>query len=30
MKTYLAKVGEIERKFVLFDAANQPLGRLAR
>ena len=29
MKTYLAKVGEIERKFVLFDAANQPLGRLA-
>lgn len=29
MKTYLAKVGEIERKHVLFDAANVPLGRLA-
>ena len=29
MKTYLAKVGEIERKHVLFDAAGVPLGRLA-
>lgn len=29
MKTYLAKVGEIERKHIVFDAANQPLGRLA-
>ena len=29
MKTYLAKAGEIERKFVLFDAADVPLGRLA-
>jgi len=29
MKTYLAKAGEIERKHILFDAANQPLGRLA-
>ena len=29
MKTYLAKNGEIERKFVLFDAADVPLGRLA-
>ena len=29
MKTYLAKVGEIDRKYVVFDAANQPLGRLA-
>ena len=29
MKTYLAKTGEIERKFVLFDAAGEPLGRLA-
>lgn len=29
MKTYLAKPGEIERKYVLFDAANEPLGRLA-
>lgn len=29
MKTYLAKVGEIEHKYVLFDAANVPLGRLA-
>ena len=29
MKTYLAKSGEIERKFVLFDAADVPLGRLA-
>ncbi len=29
MKTYLAKVGEIERKHVVFDAENVPLGRLA-
>lgn len=29
MKTYLAKANEIERKHVLFDAANVPLGRLA-
>ena len=29
MKTFLAKAGEIERKYVLFDAANVPLGRLA-
>ena len=29
MKTYLAKNGEIQRKHLLFDAANVPLGRLA-
>jgi large subunit ribosomal protein L13 len=29
MKTYLAKKGEIERKYVLFDAEGLPLGRLA-
>lgn len=29
MKTYLAKVGEIERKHLLFDASEAPLGRLA-
>jgi len=29
MKTYLAKTGEIERKYILFDAAGVPLGRLA-
>ncbi len=29
MKTFLAKTGEIERKHVVFDAANVPLGRLA-
>ena len=29
MKTYLAKTGEIQRKYLLFDAANVPLGRLA-
>lgn len=29
MKTYLAKVGEVERKHVVFDAANVPVGRLA-
>ncbi|MCQ2380483.1 MAG: 50S ribosomal protein L13 [Victivallaceae bacterium] len=29
MKTYLAKVGEIERRTVLFDASEMPVGRLA-
>ncbi len=29
MKTYLAKRGEVERKHIVFDAANVPLGRLA-
>ena len=29
MKTYLAKVGEIEREYVLFDASEVPVGRLA-
>ena len=29
MKTYLAKPGEIERKYVLVDATGIPLGRLA-
>ena len=29
MKTYLAKVGEIERKTVVYDAADVPVGRLA-
>jgi large subunit ribosomal protein L13 len=29
MKTYLAKKGELEKKFVLFDAEGVPLGRLA-
>lgn len=29
MKTYLAKPGEIERRHVLFDASEAPLGRLA-
>lgn len=29
MKTYLAKVGEIERKYVLYDASEAPVGRLA-
>lgn len=29
MKTYLAKVGEIERKYVLFDASEASVGRLA-
>ncbi len=29
MKTYLAKDGDVERKHVLFDAADVPLGRLA-
>lgn len=29
MKTYLAKVGEIERGFLLFDASEAPVGRMA-
>ena len=29
MKTYLAKVGEIKREYVLFDASEAPVGRLA-
>jgi large subunit ribosomal protein L13 len=29
MKSYLAKPGELERGYLLFDAAGQPLGRLA-
>lgn len=29
MKTYLAKPGEIERNYVLFDASEAPLGRIA-
>ncbi|MCF6176328.1 MAG: 50S ribosomal protein L13 [Victivallaceae bacterium] len=29
MKTYLAKKGEIETRFLLFDAAEVPLGRMA-
>jgi len=29
MKTYLAKVGEIERGYLLFDASEAPVGRLA-
>lgn len=29
MKTYLAKTGEVDRKWVLVDAAEAPLGRLA-
>lgn len=29
MKTYLAKPGDIERKFVVFDAEGETLGRLA-
>lgn len=29
MKTYLAKVGEIEREHILFDASEAPVGRLA-
>ena len=29
MKTYLAKVGEINREYVLFDASEIPVGRLA-
>ena len=29
MKTYLAKVGEIKREHLLFDASEAPVGRLA-
>ena len=29
MKTYLAKVGEIQREYLLFDASEMPVGRLA-
>ena len=29
MKTFLAKVGEIERKTIVIDAADVPVGRLA-
>ena len=29
MKTYLAKVGEIKREYLLFDASEMPVGRLA-
>ena len=29
MKTYLAKVGEIEREHIVFDASEAPVGRLA-
>ncbi len=29
MKTYLAKAGEIERKWYVVDAAGKPLGRVA-
>ena len=29
MKTYLAKVGEINREYILFDASEIPVGRLA-
>ena len=29
MKTYLAKVGEIQREHLLFDASEMPVGRLA-
>lgn len=29
MKTYLAKTGEIEREYILFDASEAPLGRMA-
>ena len=29
MKTYLAKTGEIEREYLLFDASEAPVGRLA-
>ena len=29
MKTFLAKAGEIERKHIVFDAENVPVGRLA-
>ena len=29
MKTYLAKVGEIKREHIVFDASEMPVGRLA-
>jgi len=29
MKTYSAKTGEVEKKWVLIDAADKPLGRVA-
>ena len=29
MKTYLAKVGEIKREYLLFEASEMPVGRLA-
>ena len=29
MKTYLAKIGEIKREHILFDASEAPVGRLA-
>jgi len=29
MKSYLAKKGEIDRSYVVYDAANVPVGRLA-
>jgi large subunit ribosomal protein L13 len=29
MKTYLAKKGEIKKRFLLFDASEAPLGRMA-
>ena len=29
MKTYLAKVGEVQREYLLFDASEAPVGRLA-
>ena len=29
MKTYLAKTGEIQREYLLFDASEAPVGRLA-
>ena len=29
MKTYLAKAGEIQREYLLFDASEAPVGRLA-
>ena len=29
MKTYLAKVGEIKREYLLFDASEAPVGRMA-
>ncbi|MFA7230285.1 MAG: 50S ribosomal protein L13 [Victivallaceae bacterium] len=29
MKTYLAKTGELERGYIMFDASEAPVGRLA-